>query len=94
MFIICRGITQLVNWILSGKFQYWVNGTTLPCAVIKKIQRLVGDVVVGQKWHSQKRRKKCDCVKDFFATNGTAMDKRAEKCWSQTTAYLQNGLKK
>lgn len=50
--------------------------------------------MVGQKWHSQKRRKKCDCVKDFFATNGTAMDKRAEKCWSQTTAYLQNGLKK
>lgn len=34
------GRIQLVNWILLSKFQHWVQGTTLPRTVIKKVQTL------------------------------------------------------
>jgi len=82
------GRTQLVNWMILGKFQYWANGSILPCTFIKKIQSLAYNFIWDGRrcssWEKMALPKKKGGirVKDFFATNVTALVKRAKKFWN------------
>jgi len=93
------GRTQLVDRVLLGKFQYWSYGTTLPNTVIKKIQSLAYNFIWDDRrcsiWAKMALPKEEEVigVKDFFATNATALVKRAEKFWSPNNSILAEWIK-
>lgn len=35
------GRLQLANWVLYGKFSYWLNGTLLPRKTLRKVKSII-----------------------------------------------------
>lgn len=83
----------MMNWIISGKYSYWAQGTTLPETVMVKMRKLaykfIWDRRKGIPWAQMILG-----VRDLPIITRSSYVKRAFKFWDTSNSILTEWIQK